>query len=148
MSGVFTNDPALTYTLDQFIAMQSSDELTFRNFSILEVVNGLELLDHNLIEDYLPELESLTQVVELDHDQFNKYKYAPDLLAYDLYGSTQLDFVILYANGIYHPNEFNSKKVKLFYASQLKTFLNAIYNSEAEYIKFNRAQNGLNTSGI
>lgn len=137
------SDPALTYTLDQFISMKASDELTYRNFSILEVVDGLELLDHNLIEDYLTELQSLCIEVELTHEQYIKYKYAPDLLAYDIYGSTQLDFIILFANEIIDPKEFNLKKLKLPYASQLKTFLSAVYNSESDYINFNRTQNGL-----
>lgn len=137
------SDPALTYTLDQFISMKASDELTYRNFSILEVVDGLELLDHNLIEDYLTELQSLCIEVELTREQYIKYKYAPDLLAYDIYGSTQLDFIILFANEIIDPKEFNLKKLKLPYASQLKTFLSAVYNSESDYINFNRTQNGL-----
>ena len=47
----FVSNPALTYTLDQFIQMKYSDEMTFRNFSIVEIVNGLEMIDHNLIED-------------------------------------------------------------------------------------------------
>ena len=136
-------DPALTYTLDQFISMKLSDELTYRNFSILEVINGLELLDHNLIEDYLPELESLCVEAPLTHEQYIRYKYAPDLLAYDIYGSTQLDFVILYANGMIDPKEFDLKVVKLPYASKMIAFLDAIYNSESDYINFNRSQNNL-----
>lgn len=136
-------DPALTYTLDQFISMKLSDDLTYRNFSILEVVNDLELLDHNLIEDYLPELESLCIEAPLSQDEYIRYKYAPDLLAYDVYGSAQLDFVILYANGIIDPKDFDLKIVKLPYASKMIAFLDAIYNSESNYINFNRSQNNL-----
>lgn len=136
-------DPALTYTIDDFIAMRYSDEITYRNFSILEKVNGIELLDHNLIEDYLEELISLCKEVPLTFEQYNKYKYAPDLLAYDVYGSTQLDFVILFANGMIDPKEFNLKKIKLPYASVLKQFLSAIYNAESNYIDQNRSDNKL-----
>lgn len=137
------NDPALTYTVDQFISTKFSDELTFRNFSILEVIDNVELLDHNLIEDYLPELQSICIDAPLDNEQYNRYKYAPDLLAYDLYGSTQLDFIILYANNIIDPKEFNFRTVKLPYASKLKTFLSSVYNSESNYINYNRKQNNL-----
>ena len=46
-------NPATTTTLEDFIEMRSIDEMTYYNFSILEVINGVEHLNHNLIEDYL-----------------------------------------------------------------------------------------------
>ena len=139
----YSSDPALTYTLDQFINMKYSDEITYYNFSIIEVVDGIQLLDHNLIEDYIDELKSLCQNCELDSNQYKKYKYSPDLLAYDVYGSTQLDFVILMLNDMIDPKEFNLKTVKLPYASKLKAFLSAVYNAELNYISQNRADNGM-----
>ena len=33
------SNPALTYTLDDFISMKISDDMTYYNFSILEVIN-------------------------------------------------------------------------------------------------------------
>ena len=47
------NDPALTYTLDDFVELQSVDNMTYYNFSILEIIDGVQHLDHNLVEDYL-----------------------------------------------------------------------------------------------
>ena len=139
----YASNPALTYTIDQFINMKYTDELTYYNFSIIELVNGIKLLDHNLIEDYLSELESLCVNCELDQDQYKKYKYSPDLLAFDVYGSTQLDFIILMINDMIDPKEFDLKTVKLLYASQLKSFLSEVYNAENDYISYNRSINGL-----
>lgn len=138
-----TNDPATTYTLDEFISMRYSDDMTFRNFSILEVIDDVEYLDHNVLDDYLEELESICIDCPLDDDQYKKYKYAPDLLAYDVYGSTQLDFVVLAVNGMIDPKEFTLKTIKLPYKSALKSFLSAVYNSESGYIEQNRSDNGL-----
>mgnify|MGYP000915080315 CR=1 FL=1 len=137
------NDPAKTYTLEDFISMRYSDDITFRNFSILEVIDNVEYLDHNVIDDYLDELDSICINCPLDLDQQKKYRYAPDILAYDVYGSTQLDFVILAANGIMDPKEFVPKTIKLPYASALKNFLSEVYNSESGYIEQNRSDNGL-----
>lgn len=137
------NSPAYTYTIEYFISMRLSDEMTFRNFSILEVIDGIEMLDHNLVEDYLTELENMCVPLILDDESYRKYRYAPDLLAFDIYGSTQLDFIVLYANGMVDPKEFNTKKIKLPYASQLKTFLNQVYNSDYNYIRQNRSDNNL-----
>lgn len=136
-------DPALTYTLDQFINMQLSDDMTYYNFSILEVINGVEHLDHNLIEDYLPELISICIPVTLSDEEFKKYKYMPDRLTYDVYGSVQLDFIVMMANDMIDPKEFTRKTIKLPYSSQLNKFLSKIYSKENMYIQKNRAMNGL-----
>ena len=80
-----------------------------------------------------------------NNKQYKKYKYAPDLLAYDVYGTVQLDFVILKINGLIDPNDFDMKTVKLPYRSQLKAFLSAVYNKESGYIQQNRYDNGLRT---
>lgn len=123
--------------------MKYTDEITFRNYSILEVINDIELLDHNLVEDYLSELSSICVSVPLTDEEYKKYKYAPDLLAYDVYGSVQLDFVIMYANNIIDPKEFNFKTIKLPYASALKTFLASVYNVNSGYLEQNREDNNI-----
>ena len=117
-------NPATTTTLEDFIEMRSIDEMTYYNFSILEVINGVEHLNHNLIEDYLEELKSACITVDLTLDQYKKYKYFPDLLSYDVYGSVQLDFIIMLLNDCIDPKEFDKKTVILPYASVLASFLN------------------------
>ena len=61
------NDPALTYTLDDFVELQSVDNMTYYNFSILEIIDGVQHLDHNLVEDYLKELEATFVTLELSN---------------------------------------------------------------------------------
>ena len=119
------------------------DETTYYNFSILEVINGVEHLNHNLIEDYLEELKSACITVDLTLDQYKKYKYFPDLLSYDVYGSVQLDFIIMLLNDCIDPKEFDKKTVILPYASVLASFLNTVYSKEQLYIEENRVKFGL-----
>ena len=137
------NDPALTYTLDDFVALQSVDNMTYYNFSILEIIDGVQHLDHNLVEDYLKELEATCVTLELSNEEMSRYRYNPDLLAYDIYGSVQLDFVILLLNDMIDPKDFDRKKLKLPYASSLSIFLNTLYSKESNYINENRANNNL-----
>lgn len=139
----FNRDVALTYTLEDFIKMQVSDQLTFRNFSTVAVVNGVELTDKNLIEDFLPELMKDAIDVDLSRDEYIKYKYAPDLLAYDVYGSVQMDFLILYMNGIIDPKDFDFKTIKLVRSSILKQFLNHVYGSQRYILENNKYENGV-----
>jgi hypothetical protein len=137
------NDPSLTYTLDDFVAMQMSDDMTYYNFSILEVVNSVEHLNINLVEEYSSILKSQALQVELTDEEYKKYKYCPDLLAYDVYGSVQLDFVILILNDIFDPKEFVNKTIRLVPASVLQQFLNEVYGKEYGWIQQNRADYGL-----
>ena len=137
------NDPALTYTLDDFVELQSVDNMTYYNFSILEIIDGVQHLDHNLVEDYLKELEATCVTLELSNEEMSRYRYNPDLLAYDIYGSVQLDFVILLLNDMIDPKDFDRKKLKLPYASSLSIFLNTLYSKEFNYINENRANNNL-----
>ena len=137
------SNPALTYTLDDFISMQRSDDMTYYNFSILEVIDGVEHLDSNLVEIYLEELKSQCISVQFSEEELKKYKYNADLLAYDLYGSVQLDFVILLLNDMYDPKEFTKKNVILPHSSTLSKFLNDVYSKEEGYIQQNRADYGI-----
>ena len=136
-------NPALTYTLDDFISMQISDDMTYYNFSILEVIDGVEHLDSNLVEIYLEELKSQCISVQFSEEELKKYKYNADLLAYNLYGSVQLDFVILLLNDMYDPKEFTKKNVILPHSSTLSKFLNDVYSKEEGYIQQNRADYGI-----
>ena len=139
----FNRDVSLTYTLEDFVKMQVSDQLTFRNFSTVSVVNGVELTDKNLIEDFLPELTKNCIDVTLSSDEYTRYKYAPDLLAFDVYGSVQLDFIILYMNGIIEPKDFDFKIVKLVRSSVLKDFLNHVFGSQRYILENNKYENGV-----
>lgn len=132
------SDPTLTYTIEDFIQHKVADDMTYRNFSILGKIDDVEHVDYNLIEEYITELQSLCVTATFSDEEYRKYKYAPDRLAYDLYGSIQLDFIILLINGISDPKEFNMRTVKLPYASVLSSFLSEVYSKDQEYINENR----------
>lgn len=63
---------------------------------------NLETIDKNLY--YL-----LRQSKEVKFDQ--KYKYRPDYLSFDEYGTTAFWEVLLYVNGVYSVEEFNLSTV-------------------------------------
>lgn len=138
-------DPATTYNIDDFLKMQNLDTATYYNFSILEVYNGVEHLYWNLIDDYVEDLEVVK--VKLDDNQFNKYKYHPDLLAYDVYGSTQLDFVVLAVNDMIDPKDFNRPNIYLPFATAMTNFLDKIGDANTKLLKYNRLDNGIRTLG-
>ena len=77
--------------------------------------------------------------VEMTDSEFNKYRFKPKLLAYDLYGSTELYFTILFLNGICSIKDFNRKNIRLIKKSDMILLLESIYNAEQNYLSTNRA---------
>ena len=133
------SNPALTNSLDDFIVEGQTDELTYHNFSITRKTNYAEFSDTTLIDLYLQELKTICIEIPIENvtpAQISKYKYQPDLLAYDIYGSTQLDFIVLICNGIIDPKEFDFKIKSLYLpkASALMELLSQIYRSESDWV--------------
>lgn len=146
MKASSVNKAALTHTLPEFVEVGSNnDEQTYYNFSILDKLNGIYMLDWNVIDEYINILENISVNCDLSDRELNTYKYRPDLLAYDVYKSTQLDFIILKLNDMVSYREFNRKRIKLPYYSNLYAFLTAVYNTERGYLNQNRLDVGLYT---
>ena len=133
------SNPAKTYTLDDFILEGKTDQLTYQNFAITRKTDYASFVETGLLDYYLKELKAMSIEIPIEnitHDQIIKYRYQPDLLAYDIYGSTQLDFVVLLCNGIIDPKEFDFKvkSITLPKASVLVEFMSQVYRSEREWI--------------
>ena len=127
-------------TMQDYIELGELDTYTNYNFSILEKLDNLEMPISNILEhDYLDELKSISVDYVLDVEKFRKYKYRPNLLSYDLYGSPELFFIILFINDMTTKKEFDREKIKIIDKDNLFTLLNAIYNAQTEYIEENRS---------
>ena len=137
-----------TYTVEDFIELgKDIDDIQYYKFTILakassDVTNPILYAEHNVIYDYEEEFKKLALNVEMTDTEFNKYKYKPKLLAYDLYGSTEFFFVILFLNGMYSIKDFNKRNLKLIRKSTMAELLTAIYNAERNYISSNRSAIG------
>lgn len=117
---------ATTNTVEDFIAMSGSDELTYYNYSLVEYSNGYDMFITNILYDYEDEFNDQVVTLQLSDREKAKYKYKPYLLAYDIYGSTELDFIIMMLNGIIDPKDFNFNKVKIIKSGALTTLLTRI----------------------
>jgi hypothetical protein len=131
------DDPAHTYTLEDFVSFGRSDELTYPEFSVIRELNGVKFATYNIIDNYLDELKDVCLKISKDNitsSQIARYKYNPDLLAYDIYGTTQLDYIVMKCNGVIDPKEFDfhNKYLYLPKASVLQAFLSAVYNADYE----------------
>ena len=134
---------AHTHTIEEFVSRKFEDQLTYRNFSIVEYADDIELIDRNLVSDYLPELLESCTTYRFTYAEYRKYKYAPDLLSYDLYGTTQLDFLLMFLNDMIDAKEFNIKRILLPSAALVRKMLSDILSVNGGYIDQNRADNNI-----
>lgn len=130
--------PALTYTLNDFIKEKQSDDLTYSKFSIIREKYYTKFTETGLLDYYMRDLKDTCIQIPIENITFEqkaKYKYQPDLLAYDIYGSTQLDFVVLLCNGIIDPKEFDLKcaYLSLPRRSALIRLMSNVYRSEKKW---------------
>lgn len=133
--------PETAKTIDEFIELNKTDDITYSNYSILnKIVNGSTILfpEHNLIYDYIKELKDHCILIELDSDQFITYRYNPKKLAYRLYGHSELYFIILALNNMCSFKDFNRRRIKMLYKRDLEDLMTQIYNAESDYISKNR----------
>ena len=147
---VNSSTPNISSSIEEFIAAgENNATISYYNMSILQVETTedqtmqIQFTIDNLINDYLDILRDIAVKVPLTDAEKRKYHYNPDLLAYDIYGSTELDFVILMLNGIIDHKEFNMPKVLLINKSDLINVLSRIYTAEHKYLEDNRAQNNI-----
>ena len=131
----------LTISVQDFIALRSSDEITYSNYSILEYLDsGFDMFITNLLYDYQDELDDIAVTVTLTPIERAKYKYKPYLFAYDLYGSTETKFIIMMMNNIIDPKEFDFEKVRVIRPSDLMTLLNRMQAVNEDYMNLNKAK--------
>lgn len=132
--------PEYTYTIEEFISSEQNTQISYDTLCIFEKVNDIYLITHNIINDYIKEIKSASITIEFSDLEYNKYIYKPKLLAYDLYGSTELYFVILKMNGMYDEKQFSKRTIKLIKSAKLRDILSFIYQSENSILQTNRSK--------
>lgn len=134
-----------TYTVEAFIADQSDSEMNFTSFSTFQKTDSSEFLFpiKNLLHDYLDIIMSKTTIVEMSTEEYNRYAYRPQLLSYDIYGTTDFDFIILMLNYMKSPKEFTRKEIRMLGYNELTELLTSIYNAEYNNISYNKETIGM-----
>lgn len=107
--------PEDTITLEEYIDCKSDYDMSYHNTSFVDKYDGKEYDVYNITSDYIDELRSdeYSVLITLTEAQYSKYKYRPKLLCFDLYGSTELHFIILLINDMYSCKQFTKRKIRL-----------------------------------
>ena len=132
-------------TIEDTISTGNEITLSYINTSILSKLeiedtnDTIDVPEYNVCYDYLKELLVVADRIELSDAEFDKYKYRPDILSYDLYGTTTYEFIILALNQIISPKYFTKKKLYIIDSEYIEELIIDIYNAEQEYLTLNRS---------
>lgn len=79
----------------------------------------------SIFDKYYELMKERTMTIELTDAEYRKYIYKPKLLSLDLYGTTELDFLLLKLNNMTSCIYFNKQTFKVF-DKDITTLLNEI----------------------
>lgn len=138
---MINTDPAKTHTVEDFIDMKSNDDYTYAIMALYmqSIVDKTVIYSSdNVLYTYLKELKSYSIKYTFTEDEYYKYRFRPKLLAYDIYGSTELYFIILALNDMCNIKDFNKRTLNLLYKSDLSDLLSQIMETETNRLSLNR----------
>ncbi len=135
MAILTVTDPAKAHKLSEFLAAGASDKhISYKSLSFRNKEDTIIYTVKCVIEDYMYELKQMAVTIVLSDDEFAKYKYKPQILAYDIYGATELYPYILMLNNMCNIREFTQKTILLLSKENLISSLSSIYTSEKSSI--------------
>ena len=143
------NRPHTTYTIDLFIACQSSTEISYNNLSFVDKVEYpymnevIHYPTYNILSDYIEEIrENYCVNVSLSDEDMYRYMYRPKLLCHYIYGNGELAFIILIINDMYSVKQFNRKDILMPTKNNMNELCKYLYNSNYRDIaKYNSKSN-------
>ena len=136
-------NPMYSHTLDEFIEAGSSSTVpTYDKWCFKDSYNNIDFTVKNVLDDYLVELKKLATNVYLTDKDLTKYNYKPKLLSADVYGTTDLSYLILLMNGICNVKEFvNINPLKMIRKDDLYSYITNIITCERESIETFNSKN-------
>ena len=131
-------------TVREYISQYNSEEIITSTFflkQVFSVENNKKMIVNfnNLVIKYMPELKEIKIKVVLSDEEYSKYRYNPKLLSYDIYGTTELWFLILEANELHTTSQFNSRNIYLF-RTDIVEKITRIINLEANTKNYNEKE--------
>lgn len=124
------NNPEYTSSIKEYIQSEPTVNINCDSFNIYDKIDGLSIISYNVLNDYKKELLDASFFADFtDNIDYQYYKYRPKLLSYDLYGTTELFFILLFINDIYDVKDFDKKTIRIIKKDKLSSILSYIYSS-------------------
>lgn len=130
------NNPEYTSTIKEYIQSEPTVNINCDSFNIYDKIDGLSIISYNVLNDYKKELLDASFFADFtDNIDYQYYRYRPKLLSYDLYGTTELFFILLFINDIYDVKDFDRKTIRIIKKDKLSSILSYIYSSNKSSVE-------------
>lgn len=140
-----TLKPTTATSVEDFISSQSMVPITYTTFlftNTSSIDSSVSIPIFCVLDDYIDEINEMTQEYTFTPDEYSTYVQAPRLLANKLYNNQELFPILLRINDIYDERDFTMHTIKLLSPSDMSTILSRIYNSNKKFInKYNGRNN-------
>ena len=112
-------------TIQNFIQSYRSDVCTFDTCFYKEVITTLSgkhiiINGDSVFDRYATELNQFKSKITLSDEEYRKYRFNPKRMSFDLYGTTEMWFLLLHANELTSVSEFDSEVVYAYDGGLLK----------------------------
>jgi hypothetical protein len=108
-------NPYSKTTIDTLIESYRDELVTEGTIAFKEKINDQIIVKfHNLLSKYNDLMKKYVIQVDMTEKEYERYKCLPNLLSYDLYGTPEFGYSILYINNMVSMTEFTKHRIKVF----------------------------------
>ena len=119
------------------------ESVTEGSICFKEIVNDeIAIKFHNVISKYIDLMRNFVTTYTFNEEESDTYKCQPNLLCYDLYGTPELAYSLLYINNMLSIAEFTRRTIKVF-TPNINDVLKELLTLTESDIQRNRAETGL-----
>lgn len=137
--------PETAKSVEEFVELGKTDDITYNNFAVIAKTTDKDssvlFPEHNVIYDYMKEIKEKCVELEFSDEDIIRYRYNPKKFCYHVYGHTEFYFIILAINNMCSFKDFNKRKIKVLYKSDLISLMNQIGSAESDYISKSKLKN-------
>ena len=140
------SDPRLAPTVVDFIlAGKETNVIRYPHLMFQESKDGINYVVHSVLDDYLQDMQEKAIECTLSKSERDRYFLKPRILSSDIYGTTELYYIILRINNMWSPKQFtlDNNKIKMLTKDHMNDFLSAIMRVESKDIE---SYNSLHTN--
>lgn len=136
-------DNSKVQTLSDYIRYGKISSFSIPQVSLVKNDGGVVFLDELAYAKYDNLLMNNSEMITLTTEEYNRYRLDPQALSTALYGTPNLDHLILYLNRC-NEFEFDIKQVRLMKYSNISSILKMILSHEENNIikSINNSNNG------
>ena len=131
-------DTTKSYLIEDAIKYGKNNSFTLENTSLYNQIDQIKIPTSNLFyEKYRGLILNNCVKVKIPENGMVKYKFRPKLLSYDLYGTVDLWYLLLWINNMYSSTQFNEQTIYIFNPDKINILVR-IVNMEAEVVYENK----------